>query len=148
MPVYLASDSLEYQADWHAASLELCDQATAAILPVYNGTEGQIRFGGVPDFRRLAVSVAARLRQNVLPAAGPLAVILFDVPFLGVAPLLPMAVVPKLTAVIRSTGILHDPANTDRVAFERAGLRFLAAQGGQVAAISGYMRGHLTRDYE
>jgi glycosyltransferase involved in cell wall biosynthesis len=148
MPVYLASDSLEYQADWHVASLELCDQATAAILPVYNGTEGQVRFGGVPVFRRLAVSVAERLKQHVLPDAGPLAVILFDVPFLGVAPLLPMGVVPRLTAVIRSTGILHDPANADRVAFERAGMRFLAAQGGHIAAISGYMRSHLTRDYE
>ncbi len=148
MPVYLASDSLEYQADWHVASLEFCDRATAAILPVYNGTEGQVRFGGVPAFRRLADSVAARLKQYVLPTAGPLAVILFDVPFLGVAPLLPMSVVPRLTAVVRSTGILHDPANADRIAFERSGLRFLAAQGGRIAAISGYMRSHLTRDYE
>jgi glycosyltransferase involved in cell wall biosynthesis len=148
MPVYLACDSLQYQADWHAASLELCDRATAAILPVYNGTEGQIRFGGVPDFRRLAVSVAARLQQHVLPGAGPLAVILLDVPFLGVAPLLPMGVGRRLTAVIRSTGILHDPANADRVAFERAGMRFLAGQGGRVAAISGYMRSHLIRDYD
>ena len=130
MPVYLASGSPEYQADWHAASLELCDRAGATVLPVDNGTDGEIRFGGVPAFQRLAVSAIARLRAHVLPDAGPLAAILFDVPFLGLAPLLPIGLVPSLTAVIRSTGILHDPANTARVAFERSGLHYLAAHGG------------------
>jgi glycosyltransferase involved in cell wall biosynthesis len=147
MPVYLASDSPHYQADWHAASLELCDRAAATVLPADNGTQGQIRFGEVPAFRQLAASAAARLNFHVLPAAGPFAAILFDVPFLGLAPLLPAGVAQSVTAVIRSTGILHDPANAARVDFERSGLHFLAAHGGRVAAISGYMRGHLARDY-
>jgi hypothetical protein len=147
LPVYLASDSPEYQADWHAASLELCDQAGATVLPVDNGTDGRSRFGGVAAFQQLAVSAIARLRVHILPAADPFAAVLFDVPFLGLPPLLPTAVGPSLTAVIRSTGILHDPANTARVAFERSGLHYLAAHGGHVAAISGYMREHLTRDY-
>jgi glycosyltransferase involved in cell wall biosynthesis len=147
MPVYLSSDSPEYQADWHLASQELCDRAGATVLPVDNGTDGQIRFGGVPAFQRLAVSAAARLKTHVLPDAGPLAAIFFDVPFLGLAPLLPGRLGPSVTVVIRSTGILHDPANADRIAFERSGLRFLAARGGHVAAISGYMREHLARDY-
>lgn len=147
MPVYLASGSPQYQADWHAASLELCDRAGATVLPADNGTEGQTRFGGVPAFQQLAASAAARLNFHVLPAASPLAAILFDVPFLGLVPLLPTDVVPSVTAVIRSTGMLHDPAGAARVAFERSGLHFLAAHGGRVAAISGYMRGHLARDY-
>jgi glycosyltransferase involved in cell wall biosynthesis len=147
MPVYLASGSPQYQADWYAASIELCDRAGATVLPVDNGTDGRIRFGGVPAFKWLAVSALARLRAHVLPAAGPFAAILFDVPFLGLAPLLPIDVVPSLVAVIRSTGILHDPANTARVVFERSGLHHLAAYGGHVAAISGYMREHLAWDY-
>ncbi|HUD38095.1 MAG TPA: glycosyltransferase family 4 protein [Streptosporangiaceae bacterium] len=147
LPVRLASNSPEYQADWHAASLELCERAAATVLPVDNGTEGQIRFGGVPAFQRLAVSVGTTLHAQVLPTAGPLAVILFDVPFLGLAPLLPPAAGPSLTAVIRSTGILHDPGNTARIAFERSGLGYLTARSGRVAAISAYMREHLARDY-
>jgi glycosyltransferase involved in cell wall biosynthesis len=147
LPVYLARESPEYQADWHAASLELCERAGATVMPVDNGTAGWIRFGGVPAFQQLAVSAGTALRAHVLPTAGPLAVILFDVPFLGLGPLLPADVVPSLTAVIRSTGILHDPANTVRVAFERSGLGYLTAHGGRVAAISAYMREHLTRDY-
>jgi glycosyltransferase involved in cell wall biosynthesis len=147
MPVYLASDSPQYQPDWHAASLELCDRAAATVLPVDNGSGGWTRFGGVPAFQQLAASAAARLNFHVLPAADPLAAIFFDVPFLGLAPLLPASVVPSVTAVIRSTGILHDPANSARVGFERSGLLFLAAHGGRVAAISRYMRGHLACDY-
>jgi glycosyltransferase involved in cell wall biosynthesis len=92
-------------------------------------------------------NTARALRHQVLPVASELAVVLCDVPFLGVAPLLPAAVVPRLTVVVRSTGLLHDPAHRERIDFERSGLRYLAAQHGRVAAISAYMREHLARDY-
>jgi glycosyltransferase involved in cell wall biosynthesis len=49
--------------------------------------------------------------------------------------------------VPRSTGLLHDPTNVDRIRFERDGLRSLQAIGGRVAAISEYMRAHLRDDY-
>ncbi|MGD0605475.1 MAG: hypothetical protein ABSA53_17970, partial [Streptosporangiaceae bacterium] len=41
-------------------------------------------------------NTARALRHQVLPVASELAVVLCDVPFLGVAPLLPAAVVPRL----------------------------------------------------
>jgi glycosyltransferase involved in cell wall biosynthesis len=147
VPVRLAGDSPEYQDGWHRQSLEICAAARAAVLPADNGTGGQVRFGGVPAFQHLAATTAAALAGEVLPAADPVALVLFDVPFLGVPPLLPAEVVPRVTAVIRSTGLLHDPANHARVQFERDGLRLLADAGGRVAAISGYMREHLVRDY-
>jgi glycosyltransferase involved in cell wall biosynthesis len=69
LPVYLARDSPEYSAGWHRISLEFCEQAGAIVLPVDNGTGGQVRFGGVPAFEHLAISTARALRTEVLPAA-------------------------------------------------------------------------------
>jgi glycosyltransferase involved in cell wall biosynthesis len=83
----------------------------------------------------------------VLPQADDIAVICFDVPFLGLPPLLPERVRKRFALVPRSTGLLHDPTGTDRVAFEREGLEYLAAHGGRIAAISDYMRDHLVGDY-
>jgi glycosyltransferase involved in cell wall biosynthesis len=147
LPVYLASDSPQYQADWHQRTRDLCQAAGAIIRPVDNGTAGQVRFGDVPNFRQLATSTARVLLEEVLPGAEPTAVIFSDIPFLGVPPLLPREIVPRLAVVPRSTGLLHDVANHARIRFEREGLRYLAAHGGSIAAISGYMRDHLARDY-
>jgi glycosyltransferase involved in cell wall biosynthesis len=146
MPVYLASDSPEYQAGWHQQTLDLCRAAGASIRPVDNGTSGQSRFGGVTAFEHLAGATAAALLE-VLPSADPAGVIFFDIPFLGVPPLLPAQTLPGLAVVPRSTGLLHDPDNRARIEFERDGLSYLAARGGHIAAISGYMRDHLVRDY-
>ncbi len=142
-----AVSSPQYQADWHRRSLDICEQVGASVLPVDNGTGGQIRFGGVPTFRHLAVTTAAALQTAVLPSAGPLAAVLFDVPFLGVPPLLPIAIVPQVAVVVRSTGLLHDPRYRARIEFERSGLHYIAAHHGRVVAISRYMREHLARDY-
>jgi len=100
----------------------------------------------VPAFEHLAGSTAAALRAT-LPETGHAAVILFDVPFLGVPPLLPAALLPAVAVVPRSTGPLHDPAGHDRIQFERDGLSYLSRHGGRVAAISQFMRQHLIRDF-
>lgn len=147
MPIRLVEDSPEHQAAWHRRTLDLCDTVAASVLPVDNGTGGMVRFGGVEAFRRAGASAAAALREQVLPTAGQLAVICFDVPFLSLPPLLPADLRPRVTLVPRSTGLLHDPTGRDRIAFEREGLAYLAAHGGRIAAISDYMREHLLRDY-
>lgn len=147
MPIRLTGESPEYQGEWHRRSLELCDSADATVLPVDNGTGGLARFGGVPAFRRAAASAAAALTEHVLPTARPVAVVCFDVPFLDVLPLLPAAVGPSFAVVPRSTGLLHDPANHDRIKFERDGLANLVRRRGRIAAISDYMRDHLVRGY-
>lgn len=145
MPVRLAPDSPEYQPDWHAESALMC--AGAVVLPVDNGTGGQSRFGGVAAFEHAAASAAALLASEVLPSAGPLAIVGFDPPFLGIASRVKPAIVPRIAMVPRSTGLLHDPANADRIRYERDGMGFLAAGGGRIAPISAYMRAHLERDY-
>lgn len=147
MPVRLVDRSPEYQAGRHQQSLDLCRPAGATVLPADNGTEGMVRFGGVAAFRRLGTSAAAALNEQVLPQADEIAVICFDVPFLSLPALLPERVRRRFVLVPRSTGLLHDPAGEDRVAFEREGFEYLAGQGGRIAAISDYMRGHLVDDY-
>ena len=147
MPVRLVEHSPEYQAAWHQQSLDLCRPVDATVLPADNGTDGMVRFGGVAAFRQLGASAARALRERVLPHADEIAVICFDVPFLSLPELLPEYVRQRFVLVPRSTGLLHDPAGVDRVAFEREGLEYLVRQGGLVAAISDYMRDHLVNDY-
>ena len=147
LPVRLSPASPEYQRSWHRQTRALLQQLGVTTYPVDNGTAGMARFGGLSAFHYLAADTAACLTQYVLPVAEPLAVILFDVPFLGVAPLLPPSVLPHVTTVPRSTAILHDPTNHDRIHWERHGLHVTADGGGHVAAISVHMRHHLHHAY-
>jgi glycosyltransferase involved in cell wall biosynthesis len=147
MPVYLASYSPQYQADWHRESLAICQAARAAVRPLDNGTAGQVRFGDVLTFQRLATSTAEALAGEILPYAQQPVVIFLDIPFLGAAQMLPEQILPRLAVVPRSTGLLHDPGNQARIQFESDGLRYIANRGGCLAAISGYMRNHLIHDY-
>lgn len=147
-PIRLTAASPEYQPDWHRRSVELCEAADALIVPADNGTHGLSRFGGVPNFEQAADSLAATLRADVLPAAHPVAVVAFDVPFLGVGPRMPRRLRRSFAVVPRSTGLLHDAANAERIAYEREGFGRLAEDGSRVAVISRYMRDHLLRDYQ
>jgi glycosyltransferase involved in cell wall biosynthesis len=147
LPVRLAAESPEHQPRWHQDTHTLLVQAGASIHPVDNGTAGMFRFGGLTAFHQLAADTADRLTRHVLPGADPLAVILFDAPFLGVPPLLPPTVLRHVTVVPRSTALLHDPANADRIRWERHGLHATARGGGQIAAISVHMRHHLKDAY-
>jgi len=147
LPVYLASDSPQYQAGWHRDTLDICRAAGATVRPLDNGTAGQIRFGDVRAFQRLAASTADALLDELPLDAGQAAVIFLDIPFLGAAPLLPEQILGTLAVVPRSTGLLHDPANRARIQFESDGLHYIARHGGRIAAISGYMRDHLIKDY-
>jgi glycosyltransferase involved in cell wall biosynthesis len=147
MPIRLARDSPEYQESWHRDSLALARRSGAIVQPVDNGTGGRTRFGGVKEFTRVGESTTGAVLEQVLPHASPLAVVLFDVPFLGVASSLPAEVLSRTVVVPRSTGLLHDPTNAERIRFERQHFELLAARGGRIAPISRYMRGHLHGDY-
>jgi glycosyltransferase involved in cell wall biosynthesis len=148
LPVYLASDSPQYQAGWHQESLDICQAAAATVRPVDNGTAGRSRFGDVPAFQHLAASTARALHDELSPYASSAAVIFLDIPFLGVPPLLSDRIQSRFAVVPRSTGLLHDPANHARIRFESDGLHYVADHNGRIAAISGYMRDHLVQDYE
>ncbi|MDQ1680292.1 MAG: hypothetical protein QOI42_1151 [Frankiaceae bacterium] len=147
LPIRLADDSPERRAEWHARSTALCAGAGATVRPVDNGTHGRTRFGGVDAFACAARDTATALRDEILPGASQLAVVLFDVPFAGVAAQLPPQLCTRIALVPRSTGLLHDVGNSARIAYESAGMRTLAEAGGRIAAISAYMRNHLRADY-
>ena len=148
LPVYLATDSPQYQAGWHQESLDICQAAAATVRPLDNGTAGRFRFGDVPAFQHLAASTARALHDELSPHASSAAVILLDIPFVGVPPLLSDRIRSRLAVVPRSTGLLHDPANQARIRFEFDGLHYIADHHGRIAAISGYMRDHLLQDYQ
>ncbi|KAA2258109.1 glycosyltransferase family 4 protein [Solihabitans fulvus] len=145
LPVRLSAASSERHPAWHRDLLGLLGAAN--IHPVDNGTSGLDRWGGLPNFRRLCDHAARVLREHVLPVAGPLLIVAFDVPFLGLSALLPAEAVPHLVLVPRSSGLSHTPWDRDRIEWERDGLRRHVAHGGRVGAISGHMARHLRRDY-
>ncbi|HET9142523.1 glycosyltransferase family 4 protein [Actinophytocola sp.] len=146
LPVRLVPGSGEHDPVWHRESLALVRESVV-VRPIDNGTGGMTRFGGVAAFRRLSANTAAMLCSDILPGAGPVHLMMFDVPFFGVMPLLPPGVAAHATVVPRSTALLHDPGNIERVVWERLGLQATVERGGRIAATSPFMRRHLCHDY-
>jgi glycosyltransferase involved in cell wall biosynthesis len=145
LPVRLTPDSPEYDLAWHQGTLALLARVPGCVLPVDNGTQGLTRFGGLDCFRAACGSAAAPITDLLTSPARGL-VIAFDVPFFGLAPLLPPCSRPALVNVAHSTAILQAPGDGQRIAWERAGLLATAAGGGRIAAISRHIREHLTTD--
>lgn len=148
LPVHLESTSPEYDPIWHAEVTSLLARNDAVVHPVDNGTAGQVRFGGLDCFRHLNHHTVDILTRHVLTNAHPLLILALDAPFLGLAPLLPTHVMPNLVLVPRSTARIHTPADRERIAWESDGLRTAAEHGGRIAAISDYMRAHLSVCYQ
>jgi glycosyltransferase involved in cell wall biosynthesis len=147
LPVRLEPASGEYDLTWHAETTTLLNRVDAVVQPVDNGTGGLVRFGGLGCFRHLVRHTADILTRHVRPDADPVLILALDAPFLGLAPLLPTEVVPNLVLVPRSTARIHAPQDRERIAWESYGLLTATEHGGQIAAISGFMRGHLSIDY-
>jgi glycosyltransferase involved in cell wall biosynthesis len=148
LPIYLDPTSPEHDPLWHAKVTTLLARTDAVVHPVDNGTAGQARFGDLTSFRHLAHHTADILTHCVLPDAAAILILALDAPFLGLAPLLPTQVVPNLVLVPRSTARIHTPADRERIAWESHGLLTAAEHGGRIAAISTYMRAHLSIDYQ
>lgn len=146
MPVELKPGSPEYDADWHASSLELVARAGGTVIPVDNGTAGTTRFGGLGCFRRASAS-AAEIITDVLGEASRSLAVAFDVPFFGLAPLLPARLAKNTVIVARATAALQAPADRDRAGWEQDGLAALTASGGHVGATSRHIRQHLASVY-
>lgn len=146
LPVLLRPGSSEYDQDWHRQTSSMLTGARCTIIPISNGTGGNTRFGGLARFRA-ASSSAAEIITALAPAHAPCLIVAFDVPFFGLAPLLPRSLRPMLVNVPRSTAALHAPADTDRAGWEQAGLQATADADGRIAAISRHMRAHLTGTY-
>ncbi|MFI9386697.1 glycosyltransferase [Kutzneria sp. NPDC052558] len=142
LPVRLSKANPERQEDWHRDVRARLRRAE--VFPVDNGTDGLDRWGELANFRRLAED-AGRILHNEVP--DPLLVLAFDVPFLGLATVLPPPLVRRLVLVPRSSGALHTPWDRERIAWERAAMARAAEHGGRIAAISGYMRRHLRTEY-
>ncbi|MBF6175993.1 glycosyltransferase family 4 protein [Nocardia blacklockiae] len=147
LPVSLSVSSPEYDSAWHADTERLLARAHTEVVPVDNGTSGRTRFGGLPQFRRLVTDTADILQRLTPTGSRPSLVLAFDVPFVGLAALLPAEVVSTMVVVPRSTAAIHAPADRERRAWESYGLHATSTHGGRIAAISHYMRHHLTSHY-
>jgi hypothetical protein len=147
LPVHSSATGREFDPGWHTEMRMLIERAGGEIFPVSNGTSGQTRFGGLPNFCAACTSAAEVINHRLVPHAGLLLIVAFDVPFFGLGPNLLPAVRASLVVVPRSTAALHAPSDVDRVAWERAGLHLTAAAGGRIAAISAHMRDHLSASY-
>ncbi|MGH3623095.1 MAG: hypothetical protein ACRDQ5_15085, partial [Sciscionella sp.] len=147
-PVRLNPTSPEYDPTWHTETTTLLARGNATVCPVDNGTRGLVRFGDLACFRRLVRNTADILTRHVLPDADPVLILALDAPFLGLAPLLPPEVVPNLVLVPRSTARIHAPQDRNRIAWESDGLLTASEHHGRVAAISRFMRAHLSTDYQ
>jgi len=142
LPVHLSKANPERQEDWHRDVRARLRRAE--VFPVDNGTDGLDRWGTLDNFRRLADDAGRILLDEV---TDPLLLLAFDIPFLGLATVLPPRLLRHLVLVPRSSGVLHTPWDRERIAWERAAMARAAAHGGRIAAISGYMRRHLRTEY-
>ena len=146
LPVRLVAGSGEYDPAWHQETLAILGEADADVVPVDNGTAGLTRFGGLKSFQTASESAAASI-SRLLPRSSRALIAAFDVPFYGLAPLLPPQARPALVNVARATAVLQAPGDSERIAWERAGLVATATAGGYVAATSRHIRDHLTAAY-
>lgn len=146
LPVRLVPGSSEYDPAWHQQTTAILGEASADVVPVDNGTAGRTRFGGLDCFRAASGSAAASI-SRLLPRPGRVLIVAFDVPFFGLAPLLPPRVRPSLVNVARATAALQAPGDSGRIAWERTGLLATATAGGHIAATSRHIRDHLAAAY-
>jgi len=146
LPVRLTPSSGEYDSAWHQQTLALLARVALRFAPSTTAAAGRCASVACPRSAssRSAPPPSSPARSCPAPTRWRW---WFDVPFLGVPPLLPPKILPHVTVVPRSSTLLHDPDDADRVRFERHGLLSVAHHGGRVAAISAHMREHLRDDY-
>jgi glycosyltransferase involved in cell wall biosynthesis len=84
------------------------------VVPVGNGAAGLTRFGRLDCFRAARASAAASI-SRLLPCSSRVLIVAFDVPFFGLAPLLPPRARPGLVNVARATAALQAPGDSERV---------------------------------
>lgn len=147
MPIRLDPSSSEYDKQWHTATNALLATPRCTVEPLENGTDGQVRFGGLTSFRHVAEDAAQRLHTRFAGAVATPWIIALDVPFFGLGCTLGAHLAKRLVLIPRSSAKIHDPHDTDRVAWETSALRTATARGALVAAISTFMRRHLQQDY-
>ncbi|MGD0246583.1 MAG: glycosyltransferase [Streptosporangiaceae bacterium] len=146
LPVRLVPGSSEYDPAWHQQAIAILAGTAGDVVPVDNGTAGLTRFGGLDRFRTASASAAASI-SLLLPSSSRVLIVAFDVPFFGLAPLLPPQARAGLVNVARATAALQAPGDSERIAWERAGLLATAAAGGHIAATSRHIRDHLATAY-
>jgi hypothetical protein len=122
LPVRLVPGSSEHDPAWHQQALAIVGEARADVVPVDNGTAGRTRFGGLDCFRAASASAAASI-SRLLPRRCRVLITAFDVPFFGLAHLLPPQTRRSLVNVARATAALQrqwpDHLGTRRAAGHR-----------------------------
>ncbi len=145
LPITLSPGSSEYDPAWHQGTLAILRDAET--VPVSNGTNGRTRFGGLYNFHAASESAASLISSQITDPYRSL-IIAFDVPFFGLAPLLPAQYRSSVVNVARATAALQAPGDNARIAWESDGLRTTATGDGYIAATSRHIGGHLTAAYQ
>lgn len=148
LPIRVPDGVAGHDARWHHDTSRMIAQTGGTVLPVDNGSGGRSRFGRLPNFQAAGIDAARLLAQRLHGRESRALIVAFDVPFFGLAAHLPSALRDHLVIVPRATAVLHTPDDTERIAWEIAGLHAAATAGAKIAAISTYMRAHLARDYQ
>jgi glycosyltransferase involved in cell wall biosynthesis len=147
LPIQLTPASSEYDSAWYQETRTiLASTAHHTVTPIGNGSGGLTRFGGLGCFQTASASAAASITR-ILAASSRTLIVAFDVPFFGLAPLLPRPARACLVNVARATAALQAPGDTQRLTWERAGLLATTSAGGRIAATSRHIREHLTTAY-
>lgn len=147
LPIHLSPVSSEYDPSWHADMQALVRRPGAEVIPIGNGSGGQARFRR-PD--QLPRGMRCSCRCDQAPSGSQrraAARCCLRCPLLRLGGATVPDVRRNMVVVARSTAALHAPEDLARIAWEREGLYATAEAGGHIAAISGYMRHHLTTAY-
>ena len=111
LPVRLRPGSSEYDPAWHRETLAILARTSSEIVPVDNGSNGMTRFGGLNCFRNACTSATTSITR-ILAHPFPALIVAFDVPFFGLAPLLPPHARAALVNVARATAPEQKPRAT------------------------------------
>lgn len=145
LPIRLVPENREHDALWHANVRRLLMDLPARVLPIDNGTDGQRRYGGLGEWERASTAAAQQIED--LAADGPLSVVSFDTPFVGLLSALRGEPRVRHVHVPRSTALIHSPDDARRAVWERDNYEVADRRRTRLGAISRYMRRHLIEDY-
>ncbi len=146
-PIYTAVENPNYMPDWYQQNLMLFEKANARLRPIMNGADG-LELYGYPANWREASTNASEVVAEIKIAGGEVLVCSFDTPFIFLTKQLAHLENVRHLHIPRSTGLLHDPADTQRIDFEREAYGVSNFTNNTlVGATSRFMAQHLVKDY-
>jgi len=145
-PVFTARSNRDFSQRWFNQINLVVTRAGGRVAPVQNGSDGLDRYGDVSNWK-ISAQEGCNLVRTIMSNGKRTLVLSFDTPFIGL-----MKHLADMRGVLhvhipRSTAILHDPGNAERVVFEKDCFKYTKRKNTYVGATGDFMFGHLIRDY-